>query len=181
VTGKIAKTEQEQPHNCTRTSPNVCKSDERVATFLTGHIGPMYESRQTSDPKFLGPKCFWSEVSWMRSVCLTTGSSSGIRGSGVKSARDARVTYVIVSGAAIGVVHRRLPRRHRSSAVAVLNDEINRHLALQTTDVAVTEVITQLVHLRPHHNDTTPNNHTCNKRSYVKKRKNVVTKKNKRL
>jgi len=52
-----------------------------------------------------------------------------------------RETHVIVCRAAVCVVHRRLSWRHRSCTVAVLDDEVNRHLALQTTDVSVTKVV----------------------------------------
>jgi len=57
-----------------------------------------------------------------------------------------RETYVIVSGTSVGVVHRWLGR-HRSGAVTVLNDEIDRHFTFETTDVSVTEVVAQFVHL----------------------------------
>jgi len=53
---------------------------------------------------------------------------------------------VIVSGAAIRVVHGRLGR-HGSRTVPILDDEINGHLAFETADVSVTEVVAQLMHL----------------------------------
>ena len=53
---------------------------------------------------------------------------------------------MIVRGTAVSVVHRRLGR-HRRRAVSVLDDEVDRHLALETADVSVTEVVAQLVHL----------------------------------
>ena len=54
---------------------------------------------------------------------------------------------MIVSGTAVRIVHRRLGGRHRRRAVAVLDDEVDRHLAFETADVSVTEVVAQLVHL----------------------------------
>ena len=58
---------------------------------------------------------------------------------------------MVVRGAAVSVVHLgRGGGRHgrRRRAVAVLDDEVDRHLALETADVAVTEVVAQLVHLQ---------------------------------
>jgi len=62
-------------------------------------------------------------------------------------------TYVVVSGAALGVVHRRFGR-HWCRAVTVFDDQVDRHLALETADVAVAEVVAQLVHLSTAHHVT---------------------------
>jgi len=49
--------------------------------------------------------------------------------------------------------HRRDGGRGRRQRVGLLDDEVHRHLALETVDVALAEVVAQLVHLRyiPHH------------------------------
>lgn len=51
---------------------------------------------------------------------------------------------------AVGVVHGRLGR-HWSRAVTVLDYQIDRHLAFETTDVSVTEVVAQFVNLFTSH------------------------------
>jgi len=49
-------------------------------------------------------------------------------------------------GAAVSVMHRRLGW-HRRGAVSVFDDEVDWHFAFETTDVSMTEVVTQLMHL----------------------------------
>ena len=62
-----------------------------------------------------------------------------------------RQTHVVVRGAAVVAVHRRLGRQRRG-AVSVLDHKVYRHLAFQTADVSVTEVVAQLVNLSSPHN-----------------------------